>query len=363
MDFTGLIFIAFGLTYVGGLVYLANQVESTRFARVPAVNGTLHEAGHDRPLGTILRWMLYGLIAMMFSVGMMVFQAALLGDVASEVAIDNQALQLNVGIPGAVATFALSIIACVLSFQVVSSERFRLWLQRVIGNRGSYNPNSRVHNVAVVLVLAVVVWTVASFVLQGGISGMADDLEINGIDTGDLLFQAVLEVAIALLGVGLAIRRGWSETMERLGLRLPTREDVTWGVGVGLACIVLMLVFNFIWVSVTSPEIVEEQTAATMQLNQLFSTIPMAFVLAITAAVGEEIWVRGALQPVFGILITSIFFVVLHTQVALTPGTFVIFIVALALGWLRQRHSTTAAIFAHFIFNFIPLALLSMTPV
>lgn len=357
MDFSGVLFIAVGLSYIGGLVYVANQVEAARFASV--VNGSMYKVNGER-LGVVLRWMLYGLIAMMFSVGLVVLQTALLGDLAGEV---DPALQLNVDAPAAIVTFAVSMVACGLSFQVVSSESARLWLQGIIRSYGSYNPDSKVHNTAVVLILTVAIWTIALFVLQGGIGGLANDLALNGINVNDLVFQGAIEVAVAFLGVGLAIRRDWSETLSRLGLRLPTREDVVCGIAIGLGCIALMWVFNFIWLSITSPEIIEEQTAATTQLNQLFSTLPMAFILALTAAVGEEIWVRGALQPVFGVAITSIFFVVLHTQVALTPGTLVILIVSLALGWLRQRHSTTAAIIGHFVFNFIPLALLSMASV
>jgi membrane protease YdiL (CAAX protease family) len=77
-------------------------------------------------------------------------------------------------------------------------------------------------------------------------------------------------------------------------------------------------------------------------------------------ALGEEVFFRGALQPVFGLGLTSVFFALLHTQYTLTPASAGIFLVSLGMGWLRQRYSTTAAIFAHFAYNFIQLALVAL---
>ena len=87
------------------------------------------------------------------------------------------------------------------------------------------------------------------------------------------------------------------------------------------------------------------------------ATLPLSLAISLVVAFGEEIFFRGALQPVFGIWLTSLFFAVIHTQYTLTPATLMIFITALALGWLRQRHSTSAAIIGHFVYNFIQLAL------
>jgi membrane protease YdiL (CAAX protease family) len=84
--------------------------------------------------------------------------------------------------------------------------------------------------------------------------------------------------------------------------------------------------------------------------------LPAAFWLALTAALSEEILFRGALQPVFGLPLTSVYFALVHMQYALTPAAVIIFVVALGLGWLRQRQSTSSAIIAHFVYNFVQLA-------
>ncbi|NDJ85058.1 MAG: CPBP family intramembrane metalloprotease, partial [Chloroflexi bacterium] len=64
-----------------------------------------------------------------------------------------------------------------------------------------------------------------------------------------------------------------------------------------------------------------------------------------------------ALQPIFGLWWTAIFFTLVHMQYTLTPAALIILMVAIGLGWLRRRYNLYAAIAAHFLYNFIPLAL------
>jgi len=75
------------------------------------------------------------------------------------------------------------------------------------------------------------------------------------------------------------------------------------------------------------------------------------------AAIGEEIAFRGALQPVFGLWPTALFFALVHIQYTLTPAALIIFGVALGLGWLRRRYNTTTSIVAHFLYDFSLFAL------
>jgi uncharacterized protein len=118
------------------------------------------------------------------------------------------------------------------------------------------------------------------------------------------------------------------------------------------------IAFNIITSFFLPREQIEAQSRAAESLAQAFATLPLAFILSSSAAIGEEIFYRGALQPVFGNLVTSVFFAVMHTQVLLTPGVVLIFIVSYVLGVLRARQSTTAAIIAHFVYNFVQLLLL-----
>lgn len=362
MDFTGLVLIGGVLSYVGITIYIANQVEAARqIVTAPGYKPNQNEPGGWFANPTLLRWLLLGLVGMMFILGMTVMQAALFGDIAAELPEAEQVPLPEISFIGGGITFAAALGASIASYYVITSDIARERLgARLNGWGGQYNPNSAVHTTAFVLMLAIIIWSLANFVLQGGVEGIAQDIQDNGVDAGDVVFQAVIEVVVTLLGVGFAIRRGVPETLTRLGLRVPTRQDVTWGVGTGIGLLVFMLIFNAIWALLTAPEVIEQQTSAAEQLNFAFSTLPLAFILATSAALGEEIWIRGGLQPIFGLAVSSVFFAALHMQLAFTPGILLILIVSFGLGWLRQRQSTTAAVIAHFCFNFVQLAILAL---
>lgn len=368
MDFSGLLMLAGTLTYVGIMVYVANQIDAVRNVRTAAAYAPaktrpgepVRETWTSNP--AVLRWLLFGLVGMIFILGLTVLQTALFSGLAAELEAQMPEATLPpVGLAGASITFVVATAAAFVSYRLTVSESARLMLQQVLNRwRGSFDPQSHVHLTAAVLVLAIAVWTLTNLILQGGIEGVAQDIEQNGLAAGDVIFQAVLEVVITLLGVGLAIRRGWPEALARLGLRWPVRQDVIWGVGLGFVLLIFMILFNLVWSLLVPPDVLQEQTSAAGQLNLAFATLPLAFILAVSAAVGEEIWIRGGLQPVFGIWVSSLFFAWLHMQLAFTPGMLLILVVSFILGWLRQRHSTTAAIIAHFFFNFVQLALLAL---
>jgi len=84
-----------------------------------------------------------------------------------------------------------------------------------------------------------------------------------------------------------------------------------------------------------------------------FDTVWEWFLLAAAAGLGEELLFRGALQPIFGILPTSLIFAVSHVQYGLTPATVAIFLLAVILGIIRKRSNTTVAILVHAGYNFI----------
>ena len=79
---------------------------------------------------------------------------------------------------------------------------------------------------------------------------------------------------------------------------------------------------------------------------------------AASAAVGEEIAFRGALQPVIGFWPTAMVFALTHTQYTLTPAWIIILGVAIVFGWIRQRYNTSVAILTHFWYNLFQLLLL-----
>jgi membrane protease YdiL (CAAX protease family) len=309
---------------------------------------------------TILRWMQYGVIAINLVFALLILQLSLLGS-TPETQAEMQQLELalpEVDQGAAVTSFVVALLVGIVSFRVVASETARQRIRQFIGLKGIYNPDSSVHTVAIVLALLFISFNLSQFVIAGGLEGLAESVEVGGVSLEAELFSAALMTAIAFLGIGMAIRREALQSLARLGLRLPTTQDVIWGVGVGLGLIGLLIVLAAIWSRLVPLEQIEQQSAASEQIARSFNTIPLAFALSLAAAVSEEILFRGALQPVFGLIPTSLFFALVHIQYTLTPATIIIFIVGLGLGLVRQRQSTTAAIIAHFVYNFVQLSLL-----
>ncbi|MEO8607330.1 MAG: type II CAAX endopeptidase family protein [Chloroflexota bacterium] len=362
MDVSSLILVAIVITYIGAIIYIANLNDSVQktLKAVPNPLTTFDgQAAALRQRSTIVRWMLYGIISIGLVFALLILQLGLLNNSPDALAQVNELeVQLpKVDVTAAVANFVLTLVLVILSVRLVASDSTRQRLHRLIGEHGLYNPESSVHTVAIVLALLMISFTFGQLVVAGGLTGLADSVEISGVSIEAELFTAALMIAAAFLGIGVAIHRTLDQGLLRLNLRLPTRTDVIWGVGVGLGLYGALIVMGGIWTALVPPEQIAQQSAAAQQIANAYNTLPLAFILSLAAAVSEEILFRGALQPVFGLVATSIFFALLHVQYSLTPATIIIFVVGLGLGLLRQRKSTSAAIIAHFVYNFIQLAL------
>lgn len=218
-------------------------------------------------------------------------------------------------------------------------------------NQG-YDPHNPVHTLALIFCVYILGIQFGSFVLAGGLSGLAEDVTIDALT---LLYNFIPMLIIPLIGVGALTRRSWSEVAERLGLKNLTFGSLTIGVVSAVVLIFVQIFMAVIWLALAGTETYENQSEASQAISDSINTIWLAFGVAFTAAVGEEIAFRGALQPVFGLRWTALIFTLIHMQYTLTPAAAIIFVVALGFGWLRQRYNLYAAIVAHFFYNFLPL--------
>ena len=175
--------------------------------------------------------------------------------------------------------------------------------------------------------------------------------------TGQLsVLQVVLsEVPLALMGifgVGFLIRRTPRETWERLGIRRLTWRQV----GLSLAGLAGLLAFEVTVNAVAarvSPEQFEQISRSTEHLYAGLGTPLAAMVVSLAAGTAEEILFRGALQPRFGLLLTTVAFGVVHMQYGLLFALLSIGVVGLALGIYRQRINTTSSILIHSLYNLV----------
>lgn len=309
-----------------------------------------------------VQWMLYLLAVLPFLFALYLL-LILLADVTMPPtsAPDTPPLpELNRG--AALVVSLLSVLSGVLGVALVRSRRVRLFLARSVfrsaGKLRRYNPDSLVHTTALLFAFLMILSTLGNFVLAGGIEGLASDYAGRRVSPLDLLFNVFLYGLMSLVGVGFLVRRTLRQTLQRLGLDRLSMSHIGAGVLVGIGLFVLQMVVSAAWMLLTSPEAFSEQTAAASELfNQFSGSLLLGLLLALSTGIGEELLFRGALQPVFGNLWTTIFFVLLHTQYTLTPAALVIFLVSYSLGMLARRTSTVAAMTAHVIYNFIPFLL------
>lgn len=324
------------VAYFGVTIYAANQVQTGVWQ------------------SSVIKSLWYIAIATMFLLAVFPLQIALVG---SEIgSAEAEMPQISLG--AALGALGFSVAAGGLSAGTVHSQAVRRSIARVVGQRGSFNPDSVVHLTGVVLSCFLLSGILVLFVLSGGLAGLAESIETSGVNAVDTIFTTVLEVLAAALSVGYAIRRTGQQTLQRLGLVPLRARDIGIGIAFGAALTLAAFVYTLIWEQLSPPDQFQEQTQAIEQLTLALSTLPMAFLISIAAALGEEIFVRGALQPIFGVWLSSLFFALLHTQYLITPTLLLIFAISVAFGLLRQRYNTTTAMIAHFVYNFIPLFLI-----
>jgi hypothetical protein len=162
-------------------------------------------------------------------------------------------------------------------------------------------------------------------------------------------------VLLAFGGVGFTVRRTWAETTERLGLlRLQPRHAVV--IVTGVACM-LLINAGAEWIQRTwFPAL----WAGDQKVNQMIAgnlTRSETLLLGLSAGFGEEIALRGALQPKLGIFRTSVLFALLHVQYSWF-GMAIIAVLGLLLGWIRQRSSTSVAIAVHTLYDVLAVVTL-----
>ncbi len=217
--------------------------------------------------------------------------------------------------------------------------------------RPRFNRKNAVHRLAVILMILQSAAVAGQLIMANGLDfgyGAADALM-------NLVFGAAIYAALALLGAGWLVRRNLRQVFQRLGLRLPQRRDWTAGLAMAIGLHIIVWAASAVWAEMTAPDTWQQQTAAARQLFETYSSsLILAFLFALLTAISEEMLFRGALQPIFGLWISSLFFTWVHIQYALTPAALILLAVSLGFGWLRRHVSATAAVIAHGIYNFAP---------
>ncbi|MCY3946626.1 MAG: CPBP family intramembrane metalloprotease [Anaerolineaceae bacterium] len=240
---------------------------------------------------------------------------------------------------GAWWTMALILVLlCLFAGATVFSSGWRGWLElRLQAGGAAFRSASTRHVTALVLMPVVVACTLV-LSAESGNPGNPFDLDV-------VFMSMLLLLFFAFLGVGFPLRRTWQQTRGRLNLLLPAPRVLLLAVGVGVLLVSLVSILWLLWVMVTWPMYADND--GTLGNPDLATAV----LSAAMTALGEETMFRGLLQPVFGVVLTSVCFALLHMR----PGSEIAFLpvlgVSLTLGWLCRRHGTVAAIVAHFCYN------------
>ena len=209
-------------------------------------------------------------------------------------------------------------------------------------------------------------WLFVTVVLANNLIGIIGFEQLNQIDAFSLgtggrippvaiLASQLPFVVIAVLGVGAGIRRGPRETLARLGYSPISLMHV------GIIVLFIVAAFGVSMVteslfSQLQPELYRKVGEVS---NTLFnpkglspvSAVLFALLIGVGAGLGEETLFRGAVQPVFGILATSVLFASMHVQYGPSLLLGYIFVLSIGLGLLRRYINTTASFLAHTGYN------------
>jgi membrane protease YdiL (CAAX protease family) len=239
-----------------------------------------------------------------------------------------------------------------------------LWVRLARWLGGQVDPTDPRHAQALVGLVAA---STLAFVPTIALGGEAPALRISEVDpaffdrdrsTGgqllDLVYNLAWTIPLALLLVGVPIQRTVRAALGRLGIRPIGLRGL--GVGIGAAAVlwvvgtVLDQVTYWFWGLTgwprTDPELVERLMSVALS--------PLGALVAATAAgVGEELMMRGVLQPRFGWLLPNLAFTAAHALQYNLDALIGVFVAGAILALVRARWSTSEAIVAHALYDLV----------
>lgn len=265
--------------------------------------------------------------------------------------------------PGEMVPFAAELTAAIgrLGVVVMVAAAIGLLLlaapvRRLVARLLPIDPERPVHLVALHdALLLVVVSSATALVIPTvladpeGVDALSASVEQGGLAV--LWIQNAAFALLAAFGVGWLVARDGRAVVERLGLDRPLA--LRWWVGGVAAALGASMALDAVWGALAP-----EQMAEVERLSEALIAPILAYgwagaaTIGLAAGIGEELLFRGAAQPRFGLIATSVLFAVLHTQYSVSPALILIFVLALVLGVARQRAGTWTAIAIHATYNF-----------
>lgn len=271
-----------------------------------------------------------------------------------------------VGLTGAEGTQLLLLWISSLIATGIGALGFIPAVRRALSRVLPFDPTSFVHMIALVTTVTCTLLTLLPLLVLGAPpattlarnaseqgSNLAE-LQGNGGGLRLLVYTLVWQVPGAIVAVGYLIRRNIAQALSRLGMVRPTLRQVLVGIGLALLLVVAASALDWligqVWAAMgwarTDGEAFEEMLA--------FAINPLgAVVIGVVAGLGEEISVRGVLQPRLGILLSNLFFTSLHALQYSWDGVLSVFLIGLVLGVIRKRSNTSTSAIVHGMYDFV----------
>ncbi len=218
-------------------------------------------------------------------------------------------------------------------------------------------PNSMVNLAAIVFAIYLLGMTPAQLALLGNLENLSQFEDMLG--ASELWQQGAAFIIMGLVGVGLWIRRPADAVADRLGLAWPTLRQWAAVVGIAAGFVLLDTILAFAWLQLDPAGYERIAGVTEAMFGGLMSPLG-ALTIGLAAGLGEEIIFRGALQPRFGLWVTTFLFAISHVQYGLSLAFLQVFLLGLVLGWVRIRGNLTMSIAIHTLYNttLVVLALL-----
>ncbi len=170
------------------------------------------------------------------------------------------------------------------------------------------------------------------------------------LPASELVGQAAAMTLLAFVGVGLGIGRSVGETVRRLKLAWPGWRELRAAIVTAFLLIAVQAGLGALWMTLAPEQAQQVDKISKLLLGEFFNPLG-AILIGLSAGIGEELVFRGALQPRFGLIITSLLFALVHSQYLFSFALVIVFVLGLGMGIVRNRVNTTAAILTHALYN------------
>jgi membrane protease YdiL (CAAX protease family) len=264
---------------------------------------------------------------------------------------------------GSIILFSLVLMSLVTLISLAMLLRpVRVLVSRVI----PIDPDNFVHKIALCFLTLITIGSFLPLIVLGGQPpllmlinaptpegslGQSMDIRVRPID---LIYQFVWTIPATFVAAGWPIARNFRAMLKRLDFVRPTLLQVV-GAIVGsvvlaAAAFALDLGINQLWRSMGWGT--TDVEAFNRLMSQLITPVG-AVLIGVTAGVGEELAVRGLLQPRIGLIASNLVFTSLHAFQYGADALLSVFIIGLILGLIRMRTNTTTSAIVHGVYDFV----------